>query len=97
MRGWVILVDLPKTLKLKHELKRLLLKFLILILCSSDCENIFLNNPQNLPLYIVGNIEEKIPTEKIIERIQKESATFQKIIADFENAEKIYLESHSIN
>ena len=56
-----------------------------------------LNNPQNLPLYIVGNTEEKIPTEKIIERIQKESEEFQKIIADFENAEKIYLESHSIN
>ena len=58
---------------------------------------IFQISPKNLPLYIVGNTEEKIPTEKIIERIQKESEEFQKIIADFENAEKIYLESHSIN
>ncbi len=53
--------------------------------------------PQNLPLYIVSNTEEKIPTEKIIEIIEKESATFQKVFSEFETEEKKYLESHSIN
>lgn len=53
-----------------------------------------LNCPQNLPLYIVSNTEEKIPTEKVIE---KESETFQKIFSDFETEEKQYLESHSAN
>ena len=56
-----------------------------------------LNSPQNLPLYIVSNTEKKIPTEKIIERIEKESETFQKIFSDFETEEKKYLESHSVN
>ena len=56
-----------------------------------------LNNPQNLPLYIAGNTEEKISTEKILEEIKTESATFQRIISDFETEEKNYLESHSVN
>ena len=56
-----------------------------------------LNCPQNFPLYIFSDTEEKIAKEKIIEGIQKESEVFQKIIADFEIEEKKYLESHSVN
>ena len=56
-----------------------------------------LNCPQNFPLYIFSDTEEKIAKEKIMERIQKESEVFQKIILDFENEEKKYLESHSVN
>ena len=40
-----------------------------------------LKNPQNLPIFIVNGTE--IPNEKIIEKIENESATFQKIFADF--------------
>ena len=54
-----------------------------------------LNCPQNFPLYIFSDTEEKIAKEKIMERIQKESEVFQKIITDFEIEEKKYLESHS--
>jgi len=45
-----------------------------------------LKNPQNLPTFILNDTE--IPTEKIIEKIEKESATFLKIITDFEIEEK---------
>ena len=54
-----------------------------------------LKNPQNLPIFILNGTE--IPPEKIIEKIEKESATFQKIFADFEIEENKYLESHSVN
>ena len=54
-----------------------------------------LNKPQNLPTFIVSGTE--IPTEKIIEKIEKESATFLKIITDFEIEEKKYFESHLID
>ena len=54
-----------------------------------------LHNPQNLPIFIVSGNE--IPNEKIIEKIEKESANFQKIISDFEIEENKYLESHSAN
>ena len=54
-----------------------------------------LKNPQNLPTFIVSGTE--IPTEKIIEKIENEEATFQKIFADFEIEENKYLESHSVN
>lgn len=56
-----------------------------------------LNCPQNFPQYIFSDTEEKIAKEKIMERIQKESEVFQKIILDFENEEKKYLESNSVN
>ena len=54
-----------------------------------------LKNPQNLPMFIVNGTE--IPNEKIIEKIENESATFQKIFADFEIEEKKYFESHLID
>ena len=54
-----------------------------------------LNNPQNLPKFIIRGTG--VPTEKILELIKKESETFQRIISDFEIEEKIYLESHSTN
>ena len=53
------------------------------------------NNPQNLPTFIVNGTE--IPPEKIIEKIENESATFLKIISDFEIEEKKYFECHSVN
>ena len=56
---------------------------------------VLLNKPQNLPTFIVNGTE--IPPEKIIEKIENESATFQKIFADFEIEENKYLESHSVN
>ena len=54
-----------------------------------------LNKPQNLPTFIVSGTE--IPPEKIIEKIENESATFLKIISDFEIEEKKYFESHLID
>ena len=54
-----------------------------------------LNNPQNLPKFIISGTE--VPTEKILELIKKESETFQKVIADFEIEENKYFESHSVN
>ena len=54
-----------------------------------------LNNPQNLPIYILSDTDELIPKEKIIERIQKESDDFKKIFSTFETDEEKYLEIHS--
>ena len=54
-----------------------------------------LQNPQNLPTFIVSGNE--IPNEKIIEKIENESAIFLKNISDFEIEENKYLESHSVN
>ncbi len=54
-----------------------------------------LNKPQNLPTFILNGTE--IPPEKIIEKIENESAIFLKNISDFEIEEKKYLESHSVN
>lgn len=54
-----------------------------------------LKNPQNLPTFILNGTE--IPPEKIIEKIEKESATFLKIITDFEIEEKKYFEIYSVN
>ena len=45
-----------------------------------------LQNPQNLPTFIVSGNE--IPPEKIMEKIENESAIFLKIITDFEIEEK---------
>lgn len=54
-----------------------------------------LNNPQNLPNYILSDTDELIPKEKIIERIKKESEHFKKIFFTFETDEEKYLELHS--
>ena len=54
-----------------------------------------LNNPQNLPIYILSDTDELIPKEKIIERIKKEYDDFQNIFATFETDEEKYLEIHS--
>lgn len=54
-----------------------------------------LKNPQNLPTFILNGTE--IPTKKIIEKIEKESAAFLKIITDFEIEEKKYFEIYSVN
>ena len=54
-----------------------------------------LNNPQNIPNYILSDTDELIPKEKIIERIKKEYDDFQKIFATFETDEEKYLEIHS--
>lgn len=54
-----------------------------------------LHNLQNLPTFILNGTE--IPPEKIIEKIEKESTTFLKIITDFEIKEKKYFEIYSVN
>ena len=54
-----------------------------------------MHNPLNLPTFIVSDTE--IPTQKIIEKIENESKTFQKVISDFDTEEKKYWERRSVS
>lgn len=56
-----------------------------------------LKNPQSLPQFILSCTDQLIPNEKILERIKKETETFQIVISDFEIEEKKYFDSHSAN